>query len=191
VSIAFVLVSEPRDPYRCGHPGPQQHPRPRLLPPQTSRRQNPQRSHARPETTHQRRRLPPTPRRHDPLNEHGSGGATRDDSQIQRGRQIPEHRHFGTATPGPDPNATTTRPTPHARVRDTLLTQTGFVLERRACSPRRDIRGPERPSAHGPEEARFLVSRAINARWMVGAESPTLVRAPSRAPLTCENEWSG
>jgi transposase len=53
------------------------HARPRLLPRQTNRREVAQRSHALPQTTDQRRRLPTTPRRQRPLNENG----VREDNQ--------------------------------------------------------------------------------------------------------------
>ena len=80
--------AEPRDPHRRRHPDRARHTRPRVLPPQTSRRQDPEGSDPRAQAAHQRRRLPPTPRRHRPLNE-GSGRTTRDDSSIQRGRPKP------------------------------------------------------------------------------------------------------
>jgi transposase len=41
----------------------------------------------------------------------GPGGQPGNDSLIQRGRHNPEHRHFATATPGPEP---TLRPNRHA-----------------------------------------------------------------------------
>ena len=58
---------------RRDHPDPQRHPRPGVLPPQTRRRQDPQRSDARTQTTHQRRCLPTAPHRHGPLRK-GPGG---------------------------------------------------------------------------------------------------------------------
>ena len=93
--------AEPRDPHRRGHPDQPRHTRPRLLPPQTSRREDPQRSDAR-----LKRRISDAVYRQlradtDPLNETGPGG--------QPGTTLnpawpanPEHRHFGTATPEPE-----------------------------------------------------------------------------------------
>ena len=54
--------NEPHDPHRCGHPDPARHPRPGLLPAQTGCRQDPPGSHALPEATDIRRRLPTAPR---------------------------------------------------------------------------------------------------------------------------------
>ena len=54
---------EPRAPHRRGQPDPPRHPRPGLLPAQARRRQDPDGSHALPETTDLRRRLPPARRR--------------------------------------------------------------------------------------------------------------------------------
>ena len=65
---------EPRDPHRRARTDQPRHARPRLLPRQTNPREITQRSHALPQTTDQRRRLPPTPRRHQPLNNRGPGG---------------------------------------------------------------------------------------------------------------------
>jgi transposase len=66
--------TQPRPPYGRGDPGPQRHAGPGLLPPQASRGTQPQRSHARPQAAHQRRRLPATPRRQPPMN--GGPGRT-------------------------------------------------------------------------------------------------------------------
>ena len=70
-------------------------PGPRLLPTQARRRQDPDGSHALPQTTDLRRRLPATDRRRRPQPRCGSGRALRGDSRIQRGRPAPAHRHFG------------------------------------------------------------------------------------------------
>ena len=77
-----------------------------LLPTQARRRQDPDGSHALPQATDLRRRLPPTPRRrptqHTDSRRHrrrrGPGRALRGVSRIQRGRPAPAHRHFGSAT---------------------------------------------------------------------------------------------
>jgi hypothetical protein len=76
---------------------PQRHRRPRLLPAQTRRRQNPDGSHARAQTPAVRRRLPTNGQRRQ---EHRDGpGRTRGgDSAIQRGRPEPHGRHFGKVT---------------------------------------------------------------------------------------------
>ena len=99
--------AEPRVARRRDHPDLARHARPRLLPTQDRRRQDPQRSTPRPEATHQRRRLPPTP---SPTPDPDIRGV-REDNQgrlsIQRGRLNPEHRLFGKVTPGP------TRPYAH------------------------------------------------------------------------------
>jgi transposase len=68
------------------------------------------------ETPSQRRRLPTATRRHDQLNQQtGPEGQPGTTLQSSVAGSNPEHRHFGTTTPGPNPNATTTRPTPHTR----------------------------------------------------------------------------
>jgi Transposase len=61
--------TQPRAPHRRGDPDPQRHPWPRLLPAQTDRGKHTKRSNACPQAAHQRRRLPPTPRRRNTLNE--------------------------------------------------------------------------------------------------------------------------
>ncbi len=77
-------------------------PRPRLLPAQAHRRQDPDGSHALPAPPALRRDLPPaTRRRHEtsqPGQRGGPGRAPRGDCSIQRGRPVPGHRHFGPAT---------------------------------------------------------------------------------------------
>ena len=65
---------QPRPAHRGGHPDRARHPRPRLLRPQDRRGQDPQRSPPRPQAPHQRRRLPPAPRRHPALIQKGPGG---------------------------------------------------------------------------------------------------------------------
>ena len=59
--------TESRRPHDRRHAGPQRHPRTRLLPAQAGRRPRPQRSDARVEAAHQRRRVPPTRHRQPPL----------------------------------------------------------------------------------------------------------------------------
>ena len=81
-----------------GSPAAQRHPRPRLLPPQARRRENPHRSHALPAPAPVRRRLKATGRRHLPPRRNEPGRAPRGVYHIQRGRPVPGHRHFGSAT---------------------------------------------------------------------------------------------
>ena len=70
-------AAEPCDPHRRARSDQSRHTRPRLLPPQTDRREVAQRSDALLETTDQRRHLPPAPRRHRPLKQSGA----REDNQ--------------------------------------------------------------------------------------------------------------
>jgi len=84
------------------HPTAPRHRRPRLLPTQTSRRQEATRGHPLLEAQDLRRHLPPAPRRYPTGRQrrrrHGSGKALRGVTHIQRGRLTPAHRHFGSAT---------------------------------------------------------------------------------------------
>ena len=77
--------AEPRHPHDRRHPDPQRHTRTRLLPAQADRGPQPQRSDARPQAAHQRRRLPPTRRRQPPLTS-GPGRAHGNVSNGQRDR---------------------------------------------------------------------------------------------------------
>jgi transposase len=92
--------------------------RPGLLPAQARRRQDPHGSHALPEATLVRRRLPAAARRQPAQPSGGRGGpgrAQRGDTSIQRGRPDPAHRHFGSATTRArttDATRPTTDPTP-------------------------------------------------------------------------------
>ena len=72
------------------------------------------------------------------------GKTPRGDSHIQRGRQIPEHRHFGSVIPGPNTNARTHdpvtsrahRPRPNARPDhplDTNRLRSGGVTRAPTC----------------------------------------------------------
>ena len=105
-------------------------PGPRLLPPQASRGEVTQRSDARPQASHQRRRLPTPHRRHPSLtadvervtddHEVGSGGQREDVSESSVTGIAPHlTRLFGTVTPEPDntlttPAAARRRPPPRA-----------------------------------------------------------------------------
>jgi hypothetical protein len=90
--------SQPCALYRRDRPAAPRHRRPRLLPAQARRRENLDGSHAVPAAAPVRRRLPaadgrrPGPGRSEP------GRAPRGVSSIQRGRPVPGHRHFGSAT---------------------------------------------------------------------------------------------
>ncbi len=88
---------EPHDPHRRGHSDPARHPRPRLLPAQARRWQDASRSHALPQTPDLRRPIPAACRG-SARGWNGPGRALRGDSDIQRGRPAPAHRHFGSAT---------------------------------------------------------------------------------------------
>jgi transposase len=79
-------------------PAPPRHPRPHLLPAQTRDRENPGGSHALPAPAPVRRRLPAARRRRPQPAQREPGRAPRGVSDIQRGRPIPGHRHFGSAT---------------------------------------------------------------------------------------------
>ena len=77
--------------------------------------QDPDGSHALPQTTDLRRRLPAARRRRphaDKRREHGPGRALRGVSRIQRGRPAPAHRHFGSATSRTRATDATTAPGP-------------------------------------------------------------------------------
>jgi hypothetical protein len=111
---------EPADepcPARCGHrPAPPRHRRPRLLPTQAWRRQDPARRTALSETAPLRRHLPPARQGRSssrgPGRRNGPGRALRGDCSIQRGRPAPAHRHFGSATSRTrKPDATTDQAT--------------------------------------------------------------------------------
>jgi len=125
---------EPDDPHRRDHPDPAGHRRPRLLPTQARRRQDPHAGHAMPQTTHLRRRLSPADRRRtcrtDRGRWNGSGRALRGASRIQRGRPAPAHRNFGSATSRTrKPDATTGSEAPEdlqrSRPSSRLLTTEG------------------------------------------------------------------
>src|SRR5204863_5046488 len=111
--------------------------RPRLLRPQSGRRQDEKGSPPSPQTPSQQRRLPSARHRRPaspPLAEAGPGGQT-GATHSQRGRlRIPDGRLFGEVTPGP--NKTLRQPTsrgigqiPRVRERrpEPPLTQRGFV----------------------------------------------------------------
>ena len=127
--------TEPRNPPCCGHADRARHTRPRLLPPQASRREVAQRSDALPQTTHQRRGLPTTPRRPRPLTKTGSGRTIRGDSESSAaGRSL----NTGTSErslPNPTPTLRPSNPARHGSTlraqtpsRTSPLTQTGFAL---------------------------------------------------------------
>jgi hypothetical protein len=78
---------EPCDPHDRRHPSRPRHARARLLPPQTSRGQDPQRSNARTQAPSVRRRLATTPTR--PLTNRWARGDRQGRLSIQRGRLEP------------------------------------------------------------------------------------------------------
>ena len=136
--------TQPRDPHRRRHPDPPRHPRTRLLPPQTRRGQQPQRSDPRPETTHQRRRLPPTPsptpHADDDTGPGGQPGTTLTSSVAGRTlntgtseQSLPNPTHDATTTPRPP------RAPPHAppnQPLDTNRLRYGAVDQRSKVAPK-------------------------------------------------------
>ncbi|MET0196070.1 MAG: IS110 family transposase [Rhodococcus fascians] len=105
-------------------PGRPRHTRARLLPPQTSRGQDRQRSDARPQAAHLQRRLPTPPRRHPQLSRRqltsayqprspmpgGLGRTTRGRHRIQRGRHRTSHDPAHRNSHSPNPTTTLNRP---------------------------------------------------------------------------------
>jgi hypothetical protein len=121
--------AQPRHTSHRGHPNPQRHPRPHLLPTQAGRRQIQERSPTRPEAAHQPRRLAPTPNRPQAsLTSGGPGRTIRGDSESSAAglHLTPALRISHSRTQPP-----TLRPPPTGRFnapRHTLLTQRGFDL---------------------------------------------------------------
>ena len=87
---------------------------------ETSRRQEPPRSIALPQTTPLRCRLPPAPPRRDNRSGGRPGGTRGGDSSVQRGRLTPHYQHFGQVTHRAG------QPQPYNR-RPRRLTQRGAV----------------------------------------------------------------
>ena len=88
--------------------------RPRLLRPQSRRRENTDGGDARPQTTALRHRLPPDDRRR-PGSSNGPGRTRGGGYRLQRGRLTPQRRHFGEVTSRARrqrPYATTPSPAP-------------------------------------------------------------------------------
>src|SRR5262245_39069990 len=139
---------QPHDPHRSSHPGPPGHRRPRLLPTQARRRQDPPGGHPLSEAQDLRRRLPPTPPRRsrgrDQDVKRGPGRALRGVSRIQRGRLSPAHRHFGSATSRTrSSDATDVPATPEGRHPHSRLTTEGSRKD--ALTPLSRIRPWWRP----------------------------------------------
>jgi transposase len=94
--------------------------------------------------------------------DNGPGRTTRDDSLIQRGRLNPEHRHFGTVTPGPDHHAT---PAPTA-------------LPRRAPKQPLDTKRLRSAPRRSAQNARHRMPRQNDAGSMVGTAHRSARLAP-------------
>ena len=93
---------QPHDPHRCCHSAAARHRGTCLLPAQESSREEAPRSVPLPQAADLRRYLQTTRRRRPSSPWGGPGRALRGVSRIQRGRPTPAHRHFGSATPGPE-----------------------------------------------------------------------------------------
>jgi len=90
--------AQPRALHRRDRPAAQRHPRPCLLSPQARRRENFDGSDALPAAPPVRRGLPAARRRRTRPGTREPGRAPRGVCVIQRGRPVPGHRHFGSAT---------------------------------------------------------------------------------------------
>jgi hypothetical protein len=117
-----------------------------------------QRSTPRAQTPDQRRRLPPTRRRHPTLNFEGPGRTSGNAFSGQRGRlHTLTAGSSGEVTPGPDHNATPTRPhRARPRPRTSPLTQRGFAPAL--------LRGPFRSAA---DVHATLSSGGMNRAWNI------------------------
>ena len=122
---------EPHAPHRRGHPDPARHPRPGLLPAQARRRQDPHGSHALPEATDLRRRLPPARRRRPSADtphagpKGGPGRALRGVTQESSAVDLPPHIDTSDQ-PLPGPAHTTLQPPPRAGRPARPTSQTGL-----------------------------------------------------------------
>ena len=111
-------------------------------------------SDPRPETTDQQhvyRHLVADAQRHDQRDETGPGGQPGTTLELQRGRLNPEHRHFGEATPEPDPNARPRNPRPstgqdQARPSRTT-TDSALTNKEEIARARRSLLRPRSPGA--------------------------------------------
>jgi transposase len=88
---------QPRPAHHGRRPAPHPHRRPRLLRPQSRRRENTDGSDARPQTPAARHRLPPDGPR-PPGSANGPGRTRGGGYRLQRGRLQPQHRRFGEVT---------------------------------------------------------------------------------------------